>query len=256
VKLASRPDCLRAYSLRQAWQLATRANGGYSVSARTPKVTYDPHNDLDPRRQDAAKIVIPTFSNNLQSQVRLPIPPHAPESLFVVWDVWFGAEFRYDISGIPGEKAWQFGSPFDRIHTEVGIHFAKGFLIIGRQYGYAGPNVTKTGILEPRVGTFAVKPETWTRLYAYFKAPAPGDTWWQYSLWGADAKTGPVLIFDGLQIRPKSQTQHWESFWLEHNSSTPVARSDRPNRPPLVAYARNVVMLKGIKDVTPLLERP
>src|SRR5688572_11940483 len=29
--LASRADCLRAYSLRQAWQLATREDGGYSI---------------------------------------------------------------------------------------------------------------------------------------------------------------------------------------------------------------------------------
>ena len=34
---------------------------------------------------DAAKIVIHPSGNNLTNQVRLPIPPHAPASLFVVW---------------------------------------------------------------------------------------------------------------------------------------------------------------------------
>ena len=271
VGLASRRDCLRAYSLRQAWQLATRENGGYSVSnRRPPAVTYDPQNDSDPRRQDAAKIVIYPTGNNLQNQVRLPIPPHAPESLFLVWDIWFGAEWLYDVHGIPDQKTWQFGSPFNSIHTEVRMRYAMAAnqepgnvaIIDGRQYpagGYSvGPNITEYNTLAPRTGTFAVQPETWTRLFAYFKAPASGETWWQYSLWAADAQTDPVLIYDRLQIRPSSEskTGSWESFWLEYNTSTSVAASNRPNRPPLVAYARNVVMLKGINDVTALLQRP
>jgi hypothetical protein len=267
VTLASRPDCLRAYSLRQPWQLATRADGGYSARiGMPPAVSYDPENDSDPRRQDAAKIVIYPSGNSLSNQVRLPIPVHAPESLFVVWDVWFGDEWRYDVHGIVTQKTWQFGSPFDDIHSEVRMRYAMAAnrniaIIDGRQYdrGYSvGPNITKFDTLAPRVGSFAVRPETWTRLFAYFKAPAAGETWWQYSLWAADAQTGPVLIYDQLQIRPnrKSETASWESFWLEYNTSTNVSRSNRPNRPPLVAYARNVVMLKGVNDVTTLLQRP
>ena len=271
VQLASRPDCLQAYSLRNPQQLATRENGGYSaLNSRPPAVSYDPQNDSDPRRQDAAKIVIYPTSNNLQNQVRLPIPTHAPDSLFVVWDVWFGEEWLYNFHGIADQKTWQFGSPLNRIHTEVRMRYAMASnrapgnvaIIDGRQYPAGrysiGPNITEYNTLAPRDGTFAVKPETWTRLFAYFKAPGSGEMWWQYSLWAADAETGPVLIYDRLQIRPspKSETASWEDFWLEYNTSTNLARSNRPDRPPLIAYARNVVMLKGVADVTPLLRRP
>jgi hypothetical protein len=271
VRLASRSDCLRAYSLRQAWQLATRANGGYSaVNSRSPAVSYDPQNDSDPRRQDAAKIVIHPSGNNLTNQVRLPIPPHAPASLFVVWDVWFGDEWLYKVHGISDQKTWQFASPFDRIHTEVRMRYSMAAnrapgnvaIIDGRYYpdggSGVGPNITAYNTLAPRVGTFAVRPETWTRLFAYFKTPASGEMWWQYSLWAADPQTDPVQIYERLQIRPGrgSETGSWESFWLEYNTSVGVAGSNRPNRPPLVAYARNVVMLQGVTDVTPLLQRP
>jgi hypothetical protein len=268
--LASRSDCLRAYSLRNPAQLATRENGGFSVqNDRPPAVTYDPAGDTYPFAQDAAKVVINPGGNNLTNQVRLPIPTHAPESLFVTWDGWFGDEWKYGVHGIPDQKTWQFGSPFNDIHTEVRNRYAMAnnqapgniAIIDGRQYNSAysvGPNITSFGTLEPRVGTFVIKPRTWTRWFAHFKAPGAGQIWWEYSLWAADAQTGPVLIYDKLQIRPgpDSLTGSWESFWLEFNTSTSWTESNKLNRPPLVAYVRNVVMLKGLDSVGSLLQRP
>lgn len=263
--LASRPDCLRAHSLRDPRQLDHPKNGGFAHSnTRTLMVTYDPANDPDPRRQDAAKVVVGLGSNSLTNQVRVPIPTHAPESLFVTWDAWFGAEFAFNVADIRDYKTFQFGSPYHDIHMEVRNRFnlapSTAGLIDGRLYPEAGnysrgPNVTFPDTLSPRVGTFHIKPETWTRYWAYFKAPAPGDIWYEYSLWAADATTGPVLIYDRLQVRPSpdSTKASWESFWLEFNTSDDVIQ---PGRPPLVAYVRNVVALKGVSNVTSLLQRP
>lgn len=263
--LAARADCLRAYSLRDPAQLDYPKNGGFAHSNTRPLVvTYDPANDPDPRRQDAAKVVVGTGSNSLVNQVRVAIPKHAPESLLVTWDVWFGAEWEYGTAGIPDYKTFQFGSPYHDIHMEVRNRFAMSpqtaGLIDGRLYpegGYSqGPNVSFADTLQPRVGTFHVQPERWTRYWAYFEAPSV-DQWYRYSLWAADASTGPVLIYDRLQVRPSPQSTSasWESFWLEFNTSTAAVK---PGRPSLVAYVRNVVALKGTarSSVTPLLVRP
>ena len=262
--MASRSDCWRAYSLRDPKQLDIPNNGGYAHSNSRPLVvTYDPANDPDPRRQDAAKIVIGTGSNSLTNQIRVPIPKHAPDSLFVTWDAWFGAEFKVGTSGIPDYKTFQFGSPFHDIHMVIRNRFGMSTntagLIDGRLYpegGYSqGPNVTFADTLTPRVGTFHVQPEKWTRYWAYFKAPASGSIWYEYSLWAADATTGPVLIYDRMQVRPSPQSTSasWEAFWLEYNTSTATVKAGRP---PLVAYARNIVVLKGVTNPTSLLIRP
>lgn len=266
LSLASRADCIRAYSLRDPAQLQNRANGGFAQNNSTAlMVTYDPANDPDPRRQDAAKVIIGTGSNSLTNQVRLPIPKHSPESLFVTWDAWYGDEFAFNITGIDDYKTFQFGSPANDIHMEIRNRFAMSpstaGILDGRLYpegGYSqGPNVTFPDTLAPRVGTYHIPTETWVRYFAYFKAPAAGGTWYEYSLWAADANTGPVLIYDRLQVRPspQSSTAAWEAFWLEFNTSTSLTRS-KATRPQLVAYVRNVVMLKAVANVAPLLVKP
>lgn len=264
--LAQRSDCIRAYSLRDPAQLEVRDNGGYSVqNDKPPAVFYIYPNDPDPRRQDAAKVVIPTSTNNLPNQVRLPIPMHAPQSLFVTWEGWFGREWIG--AGIPDQKTWQIGSPFNDIHMEVRNRYGQAqnqspgsiALIDGRLYpegGYSvGPNITSYSTLAPMAGQFFVQPETWTRWFAHFKAPAAGSVWYEYSLWAADVNQDPVLIYDRLQVRPSPQstTASWEAFWLEFNTSTSTVKAGRPD---LVAYVRNVAILKGLTDPRPLLQRP
>jgi hypothetical protein len=257
--LASRSDCARAYSLRDPAQLATRANGGFSVkNSVAPAVTYDP-------AVDAAKVVINAGSANLSNQVRLPIPAHAPQSLFVTWDARFGPEWIN--GGIQDQKTWQLASPADTIALEIRNRYAQGnnqnpgsvALIDGRLYpegGYTvGPNITAHGTLAPQVGKFYIQPDRWTRWYAFLKPPSGGSVWWEYSLWAADAQTGVVQIFDKLQLRPNpnSTTGGWESFWLEFNTSSNTRAGTTFD---LVAYVRNVVMLKGVSDPTSLLIRP
>src|SRR5688572_24362708 len=72
--LVNRPEHWKSYSLRDQRQLQTRENGGYAHCNACPlAVTYDPTNDPDPRRQDAAKVVIPANRNSLPNQVRVPM---------------------------------------------------------------------------------------------------------------------------------------------------------------------------------------
>lgn len=258
--LIGRPDLLVAHSLRDPKQLDHPMNGGFAHSNKRPlAVTYD-------REMDAARVTIAEGVNSLTNQVRVPIPTHAPRSLFVTWDAWYNGNFDFGSHGIRNYKTYQFGSPFHDIHVEIRNRFsiAPGTpgLVDARLYpegGYSqGPNVDKADTLEPRKGSFTLRPETWTRYWAFFEAPPDGakdDPWYRFSLWVADTRTGPVLIYDKLKVRPspKSQTASWESFWLEFNTSTNEVKRGRP---PIVAYVRNVVALVGLKDPKPLLVRP
>jgi hypothetical protein len=246
---------MAAYSLRDQAQIDQ-----YRTKKRQSSwVTYDPPADPDPRRQDAAKIVVPADRPSLPTQVRLPIPPWAGSSLMVTWDAWWGSEFRHENTGIGNYKAFQLSSD-DRIWTEVRSRFqqAEGSPAVAnvdvRFYGgeSTGPNVTDNVPLSPQVGTFAIQPETWTRYWAFFK---PAGEWYEFSLWMADENLDAVLLIDRLQLKPNpdSSRRDWEKFWLEYNTS---ANTIPEGRGPLVAYARNVVMLRNVPDPTNLLQRP
>lgn len=274
VALASRPDCLSAYSLRSEDQIEE-----YRRSKTTPTgVTYGPTADPDPRRQDAAKIVIPADGNNLRTQIWLPINHSARTPLLVTWDAWFGKEFDHANTGIPTYKAFQIGSPGENIYTEIQTRFSMAKEVPGavamtaiRQYAsdQQGPNVVfgpvlngrnyGSNVIGPMVNEFGVAPEVWTRYWVSMVPQADGE-WFRLSMWVADETRGPVQIYDGLQIRPQigprpvevSMDGSWGIFRLEYNTST----SEVAQRGPLVSYARNVVMLSVAGDVSNLLQRP
>ncbi len=264
--LAARPDKLAVYSLRDPAQLQTRANGGYANCNSCPlDVTYTYPNDPDPRRQDAAKIVVESSKNSLRNQLRLPIPSHS-NSVLVTWDAWWGDEFRYQNSGIPTYKAWQLSSG-GSIWTEPRSRFSlapsnKIAMVDLRYYGSPGPGSIKgttfNGInygdqaLGPMVGEFAISPETWTRYWALLTYTG---TWTEFSLWVADVNTGPVQILDRELVTERYSGATWDYLWVEFNTST---NTIKPGRGDLVAYARNVVMLQGIsyQSTLNLLQRP
>lgn len=267
--LASLPECVAHYSLRDQAQIEQYRRS----RSLPPAVTYGP--DADPRRQDAAKIVIPADGNNLRTQVWLPINHRARTPLLVTWEAWFGKEFDFGYSGIPTYKAFQIGSPNDNIYTEVQTRFAMAKEIDGavamtaiRQYAseQQGPNVAYGpslngrnyggNVIGPMVNEFPVAPETWTRYWVLF---VPDDEWYRLSLWVADETRDPVQVYDGLQVRPQvgprpitvSMDGAWGIFRLEYNTST----SEVATRGELVSYARNVVMLQT-SDVSSLLVKP
>jgi hypothetical protein len=249
-----------AYSLRDPAQLVT-----YRMSNSRPQaMTYDPAADRDGRAQDAAKIVVPADKVSLPNQVRVPIPTMGDDSLFVTWDVWLGKEFTYGETLIERYKAWQFASPKTRIWTEVRLDFAQAAnrftgaiaCVDVRSYGQLGatlgPNVTKNLPLSPQAQDCPIYPETWTRLAAYFQ---PVGEWHAFSLWVSDVDRDPMPVIDRLLLTPNRArgASGWESFWWEFNTSS----GDLPaTRRPLVAYGRNVVMLRGVRALDALLERP
>src|SRR5689334_7354678 len=59
--LVQRSDHWKSYSLRDPKQLEGPALGGYAVGNSEKWVTYNPAADTDRHKQDAAKVVIPSF---------------------------------------------------------------------------------------------------------------------------------------------------------------------------------------------------
>jgi hypothetical protein len=181
--------------------------------------------------------------------------------LLVTWDSWLGREYSFATTGIGNYKHFQFASP-ERIWTEVQADFkdaaAPNIAIVEvRQYaeawgGVTGPNVTNDSPLSPMANQFAIKPETWTRYWAYFNKVGE---WHEFSLWLADTTRDPVLVIDRRQINPNYAlgADGWQKFWLEYNTS---AKGFTDGFPARIAYARNVVMMKGVTNVPALLQRP
>lgn len=258
--LSARPDMIASYSLRDPGQILQYSRG---VGQRTPAITYDFGGDPDPRRQDAAKVTIPADKVSIPTHFRVPIPPVGDASLLVTWDAWWGKEFAHANTDIGNYKAFQFASPTDRIWTEIKSDFDEAVrfppavaMVTARTYGSPGetlgPNVLDKNPLSPQAAPFAIMPETWTRYWAWFN---PVGQWHEFSLWVADEGRDAVLVLDRLQLKPNTPrgAQGWESFWLEYDTS---ATKIPETRGPLVAYVRNIVMLRGVSSVRPLMQRP
>ena len=260
--LVKRPEHWQSFSLRDQAQLETRANGGYANCNGCPlHVTYDPQSDPDPRRQDAAKVVVPAGRASLPNQVRLPMGTSDGNSYLVTWDAWFGAEYAIELAGIPQQKTFQFES--DGIWYEIQTRFnlGRGSDGLGEvtARGYSGgnarepgelvfgPNVTDTNPL-PQVGHFMIRPERWTRYWALVEQRA--NDYDLASLWAADEQTEPVHVLDRIQLN--TVFGKIDRFWLEFNTST----SPLEGRGPLVSYVRNVVMLRNVVNPTGLMQRP
>jgi hypothetical protein len=275
--LATHQNRLASYSLRTQAQLLTYMDQP-NPAVRPWDVTYDPAHDPDPRRQDGAKILIPAGKVSLPNNVRVPIPDHTGTSLFAVWDVWYGNEFRFQFTGIANYKTFQFAS--GRIWTEIKDdwdypvqHPEFSRYLSQRQVRYYGSkrngewgaNVIHNHPLSPFTSV-GVLPEVWTRNFAYFRPTGTFGTiadysepaeWWEFSLWFADETRDPIQVNDRCLIMPNypSGLKRWDKFWLEYNSST--ARP-LPTLPARVSYVRNIAMLKGLQpaDLPALLERP
>jgi hypothetical protein len=249
--LSKRADVLASYSLRDPKQLARKVDGGFAHCGSCPLfVTYDPINDPDPRKQDAAKIVV--GGNNLQNQVRFPIPATAG-SLLLTWDAWFGKEWARSNTGLTSYKTWQIASPAETIWLETRNRWRETgslYTVDTRFYGNStmyGANVTDNDPLGPMAGAFAVQPETWVRYWVFLK---PAGAFYEYSLWVADETREPVKVLDKLLVKLNSVGPR--AFWIEYNTSTTEIIGTRP----LVSYNRNLVMLAGLDDPTPLLQKP
>jgi hypothetical protein len=275
VGLASRPDCVAAYSLRDQGQIEQYRRGKSSPIG----VDYYWPNDPDPRRQDAAKITIRDMKDSLATQLWLPLNHAARTPLLVTWDEWYGKEFDFGHAGIENYKAWNLCSPGSTIWTEVRSRFGLAkhdSSVVAytdiRQYRTAqshGPNTVPHGgnlggrnyggnAIGPIVAEFGQAPERWTRRWVLL---VPDGEWYRLSYWVADTERDAVQIYDGLQVRPGLRTDDdvigsmdgaWNIFRIEYNTSKTAAWEGRGE---LTAYFRNLVVLRA-SSVQGLLQRP
>lgn len=251
--LTGHPKRYKAYSLRDQAQLVEYKN----ANSLPPAVNYLYPNDPDPRAQDAAKVVVDTTSNSLKNQVWLPIESGDGRPILITWDAWFGKECQAKTSGLSNWKTFQVRrsatSPalwletrtrFDKAPTTADLAW-----LDYRAYSTLGPNVTNAQPLAPAMG-MTLKPETWIRYWLHL-SPTAGD-WDLVSAWAADPTTPPRQTINGLQLESYG---YLHSFQLEFNTSTDYVKLGRPD---LVAYVRNVVMLRDVPlgDVPSLLVQP
>lgn len=269
--LAARPQCQKAYSLRDQAQLLQYRNN----RNLPPAVTYDPANDTDPNRQDAAKIVIPnTRNNSLPNQVRLPIGTEDGNTYLITWDAYYTDTFRQARTGVASHKNWQLSGSEDNIFFETRARYDGGSTsnIGGRPpsfnkatdvasgdwrtynstlIGASGSNVTQIQPLYPQKNWFIIKPNTWTRHWIFIDQRAAGLD--PVSTWMADENNDAKLMLDQLTIAVPGGSI--SKFWIEFNASNDIVPTGRV---PMVAYARNIVVLKNIAlvDVPSILQRP
>jgi PKD repeat protein len=262
--LARRADVWKVYSLRDQAQLEM-----YKAGRSTPAaVNYLWPNDPDPRKQDAAKAVIPTTTNSLPNQVHLPLGLVEGNKYLITWESWFGAESHTSVSGLTNWKAFQFDGPRSvggrpTIWAEVQTNFGRAGplpeLAVARMRNY-GPVPPGTGDAQDGTGStpilnrFAIQPERWLRYWAYVDIPRFAESSVvTLDLWVAH-QGGPV-------VQTQSQTKFarfvpdpvMTKFWIELNTSTDTIF---PGRPPFVTYHRNVVVLQNPSDVPSLLRAP
>ena len=183
--LQSRADMFKAYSLRDAAQLKSRLDGGFSQSGSVaPAVTYDPANDYDPNRQDAAKVVIPPGVNSLPNQVRLPLGTSDGHTYLVTWDAMWTESFLPSKTGLTTHKTFQLADQQDgSLWLETRTRFDGGWddrprdfdktkhiaTIDVRSYNTSllktTSNATSILPLRPQMNTLVVDPNKWVRFW-------------------------------------------------------------------------------------------
>jgi hypothetical protein len=251
-QLVGRPEHYRSYSLRDPRQLDIRNNGGYAQCNSCPlAITYDPANDPDPRRQDAAKAVVPAGRPSLPNQLYLPMNLTNGATYLITWDAWWGAEWDYDITGIGTYKTFQIANPSGTASSCPGDY---RWLEVQHRFNQVGGNdIAKLTARSywpaadpvPSVGSFTVKPQRWTRYWALVDRTNSSTSY--VSVWAADEQTDPVQLVNRFAKSPCSSNT---DFWVEMNTSSTVS-------PPMrVAYLRNMAVLRNVASPTSIMQRP
>ena len=219
-----------------------------------------------------ARILIST--NTVPNAVRLPLGTSDGHTYLFTWDAfWTDSYLR---SGLTNHKAFNFIS--DGIWLEPGAFYAtktSGFNPASdvaelnvRSYqnpsgpaswvasnDLLGPGTNDNQPLGPRVGTFIIRPNTWTRYWVQIRQRANDYDYMDF--WIADETASPVQVYRNipLSVRPTAKVPNTiEEFLLEFNTSTDsFTRGDIRD---LVTYVRNFVALRDAGDPTSLLVRP
>lgn len=223
--------------------------------------------------------VIRASNNSLENQVRLPLGTQDGHTYLFTWDSYWTSS--YVASGLTNHKAFQFSSGKDAIWIEprtrydggspccetggfkAGIDVATVDIRAYQNPGGAatwsaadnmlGPAVTGKEPLQPKMGSFSIKPNKWTRFWLQVEQ-RPND--YDYvDYWVADETQNPVQIYKRLpvSVRTVNGVSSIDKFWIEFNTSY---ANYRGNSQSLVSYVRNFVALINSGDPTPFLVRP
>lgn len=196
-------------------------------------------------------------SNASVSQIRLPMGTEPGNTYVATWEAWYGPETRYDVSGLTGWKNYQFaqGTGDGTLGLEVRSRMVESSAVVlapdevatvdMRAYTALGAGIGNAPIT-PR-HEFRVKAATWTRYWV--ELDHTFGEWDYLSLWVADTTREPVKVLDRIPYRPG--TRSFAKFWLEFSTSQENVKAGRGA---LVAYVRNVVMLRNPIDLP--LEKP
>jgi len=210
-------------------------------------------------------------TNSLRSQVRVPLETEDGHDYFFVWDSYWTDSFMD--AGKFNHKAFQFssgGKDGDTIWLEPQMAYGTRCApetYVGafglRSYNKTGGNpnwsMTDGNFLGPgglgTRGQFCILPNTWTRFFVRIQQRA--NDYDLVDVWLADETRDAVQVFTNAQVSVRSTGKTPNSiakFWLEFNSSSDkLLRADRRD---LVAYVRNFVALRDLRDPRALLVRP
>lgn len=223
-------------------------------------------------------------ANGIVNQVRLPIGTTDGSVWVITWDAYYTDSFAN--TGLTNHKAFQIampsssgdqrwkevqnrydggaygGAPGFNPVTDVAGVFVRGYngvvtdapadwtLTTGQNYG---PGVTANDpYVQPRLGHFIVKPGRWVRYVAQIDQRA--NDYDYFSLWVMDEQTPAVQLYDRIAASVRPPTHTINQLWLEFDTSTTEPRN-RALRD-LVAYVKNVAVLKNPGDVRTLLIQP
>ena len=219
-------------------------------------------------------------NNQINNYIRPSLSTQDGNTYLIAWDAywtdsylgvgaWDSAQKTFQITGADNGKLFEPKLVFSS-HGELSFDPAKHIAIVrARSYnsvntGQAtwaetngntmGPGPTAITDIEPRNGTFIIKPNTWTRWWIRIEQRA--NDWDYFDLWVADENTAPVLVYSRvpMSVSQGKPAQTLSAFWFEQgNSSTGYLRG---NLRDLVSYYRNWVVLRNPQNVPSLLLRP
>jgi hypothetical protein len=231
-------------------------------------------------RNHAAGAPLAASVNSLANTVRLPIASTDGHSYVFTWDgYWTDSYMR---SGLTNHKTFQLSSGRDQawfqVNTafnggnkcceragvfnalsHVGVVDSRSLQTPGGSATWAstdgnvmGPITTASDPIQPKVGSFVVKPNTWVRYWLRLEQRA--NDYDYVDMWVADEDTDAVQIYRRIPVSVRTPGNAVDKFWLEFNTSTDAfTRGDSRD---LVSYVRNFVVLRDTADVESLFFRP
>ncbi len=231
----------------------------------------------------AAGADVSLSNNSLRNQVRLPLDTSDGHSYVITWEGYWTDSYLG--ANLTNHKAFQFSSGGDALWLEVRTRFDGGsrccepqglfnritdvaaadmrsYMKLGGGSDWSetdgntmGPGVTSREPLQPKSGYFVIRPNTWTRFWVRIDQRKDDYDYMDY--WIADEHTDPVQLYRRVPISVRNgrgKPNTIEKFWLEFNTSTD--RHVRGDMRDLVAYVRNIVVLRDVQQIDSVLIRP